>query len=258
MPERWGFHILSGASVAELCIATEHGVACIRDAVLMEPVRLCGEHKVQLALLVVPEILMGALRQAAAQRSIPEPVLELKDVFSARPVEALERLAGIHRPTVYFIANGNRVKIGYTTNLRSRIRTLALRESNILLLLDGGPELERALHDRFRDHRDHNTEWFDMAPDVVRFIAEHQSPALRIATADALHRRATEYYAARLTAGEVPKVREIKEDLSVGTDRAREVRTYLSTLTPLKTALRGGQGRAQEVRRILAARQVKA
>jgi hypothetical protein len=68
--------------------------------------------------------------------------------------------AGKHAPLVYFIRNGNRMKIGTTTELKRRIRTLALRAENVTLLIDGDQRRERAYHKQFAEHRIGNTEWF--------------------------------------------------------------------------------------------------
>lgn len=68
--------------------------------------------------------------------------------------------SGKHAPLVYFIRNGNRMKIGTTVELKRRIRTLALRPENVTLLVDGDQRRERAFHKQFAEHRIGNTEWF--------------------------------------------------------------------------------------------------
>jgi hypothetical protein len=68
--------------------------------------------------------------------------------------------AGKHAPLVYFIRNGNRMKIGTTTELKRRIRTLALRPENVAFLVDGGQRRKHEYHKQFADLRVGNTEWF--------------------------------------------------------------------------------------------------
>lgn len=68
--------------------------------------------------------------------------------------------AGKHTPLVYFIRNGNRMKIGTTTELKRRIRTLALRPENVALLVEGDQRREREYHKQFAEHRIGNSEWF--------------------------------------------------------------------------------------------------
>jgi hypothetical protein len=76
-----------------------------------------------------------------------------------------------HAPVVYFITNGTRVKIGTTVNLRKRVSTLCLRVDDIALVLHGGQDYERSLHERFAEHRTGDTEWFEIAPELAAFMA---------------------------------------------------------------------------------------
>lgn len=84
-----------------------------------------------------------------------------------------------HSPLVYFMRNGNRVKIGTTTHLKQRIRRLALRPENVVLLLDGGQHLERELHSRFDGQRVGNTEWFTYQDAIFDYITTENVRALR-------------------------------------------------------------------------------
>lgn len=80
--------------------------------------------------------------------------------------------SGKHAPLVYFIRNGNRIKIGTSTELKRRIRTLALRADNVALLLDGDRRLERQLHKQFADLRIGDTEWFAYEAPLTDYIAD--------------------------------------------------------------------------------------
>ena len=82
-----------------------------------------------------------------------------------------------HAPLVYFIRNGNRIKIGTSTELKRRIRTLALRAENIALLLDGDRRLEHQLHKKFADLRIGNTEWFAYEAPLTDYIADQNRRA---------------------------------------------------------------------------------
>ena len=90
---------------------------------------------------------------------------------------------GKHGPVVYFVQNGDRVKIGTTTNLRSRISALSLRPTDIVLLLGGGRPFEQALHKRFAALRVGNTEWFANTGPVAEFIVIEAARARAIAKA---------------------------------------------------------------------------
>lgn len=87
------------------------------------------------------------------------------------PIDAAAILGRQHAPVVYFITNGSRVKIGTTQNLRKRVSTLCLRVDDIALVLHGGQDYERSLHERFAEHRAGDTEWFELAGDLAAFVA---------------------------------------------------------------------------------------
>lgn len=113
---------------------------------------------------VIPELLGRELSLLQAVPTTPLPRPDAVDVGSL--------LKAPHEEVVYFIANGGRVKIGYSTNLRSRLSALSLRKNNVLAALAGGTELEQVLHAHFAEHRQGNTEWFELAPEIVRYISE--------------------------------------------------------------------------------------
>jgi hypothetical protein len=146
---------------------------------MLRPVALCEPHRIEVALGVVPAVLRDQLVVAQQLVTAPAPRLDLIATAGVAPVDAL--LGGVHDSVVYFLANGGRVKIGYTTNLRSRLGSLALRSDSLLLALHGGPELERALHVRFAAYRNGTTEWFELSPDVFRFISAPHPSATAVA-----------------------------------------------------------------------------
>jgi hypothetical protein len=80
---------------------------------------------------------------------------------------------GKHAPLVYFIRNGNRMKIGTTTDLKRRIRTLALREDNVALLVNGDHRREREYHKQFAALRVGNTEWFAHEGALADYVTDH-------------------------------------------------------------------------------------
>lgn len=77
-----------------------------------------------------------------------------------------------HAPLIYFLRNGNRIKIGTTTDLKRRIRNLALRPEHVVLLEPGGRDKEREFHNRFAKYRDGNTEWFRHTGDLGAYLRE--------------------------------------------------------------------------------------
>jgi hypothetical protein len=75
-----------------------------------------------------------------------------------------------HAPVVYFLRNGSRVKIGFSTDLGTRVKQLALRKTDLLMALHGGKNLELDLHTRFEAQRVGTTEWFELTGELVSYI----------------------------------------------------------------------------------------
>lgn len=146
------------------CSGTIDGLPCPRLAATSSPFPICQQHRVEIAMSVNREVLGNELSSLMAVPTTPLPRPDAVDVGSL--------LKGPHEEIVYFIANGGRVKIGFTKNLKSRLSALSLRRDNMLTALAGGPELEQALHAHFSEHRHGNTEWFELAPEIVRYITE--------------------------------------------------------------------------------------
>lgn len=151
------------------CIVRVADLPCPGPVTLTEPAPLCDEHKIQVAAAVVPELLTSALREARAvgSRMLAPDVAHMVASVQAAGMPTTDP----HGALVYFMANGGRVKIGYTKSLFNRISALSLRDDAVLLLLQGGPELERALHAKFSAYRVADSEWFELAPEIVHFIA---------------------------------------------------------------------------------------
>lgn len=156
------------------CSAT----ACRAVSVTGATIRLCANHKDEVTMMLAQEVArtdlknLGRLAEEGATRW-REPVIP---VYCGPEVQTTEAAIvrdvngpGRHDPVVYFLRNGERVKIGYTVNLYDRVTSLSLRRSDILLLLDGGRALESAMHRRFHDYRIRG-EWFELAGELRSFI----------------------------------------------------------------------------------------
>lgn len=77
----------------------------------------------------------------------------------------------VHDPLVYFIRNGARIKIGWTTNLKGRLSALSLPADAAVLTVPGGPQTEKEMHALFANLRVGRTEWFEITPELEAFIA---------------------------------------------------------------------------------------
>ncbi|MEU3346397.1 GIY-YIG nuclease family protein [Streptomyces sp. NPDC006700] len=79
-------------------------------------------------------------------------------------------LPAAHPYVVYFIRNGNRVKIGTTKSLAARLNQFGLSRSQVAVVVEGDYVLEDALHVQFSEYRVDETEWFRLVPSLLAFI----------------------------------------------------------------------------------------
>lgn len=151
---------------------------CRTASVTGAKIRLCPDHKDEITMVLAHDIArtdllhLATLQEQGVSRWKPPaiPVYEGPEVASTDAAIVREvPHSGRHEPIVYFLLNGDRVKIGYTTNLAARITSLSLRQENVILALDGGRELEARLHRRFHRHRIRGTEWFNFAEEIKEF-----------------------------------------------------------------------------------------
>lgn len=78
---------------------------------------------------------------------------------------------------VYFILNNDKVKIGYTKNVKRRLKQLQTANGDNLILLgyiEGDKEVEHQLHQKFDTYRiRENGEWFIASEAIINFINEN-------------------------------------------------------------------------------------
>jgi hypothetical protein len=117
--------------------------------------------------------ILAAPESAEAPKAPPrQPPAVPAGPTGSRVEDARAILGRPHGPVVYFLSNGNRVKIGTSQNLKRRIDTLCLRPDDLLFALHGDQRLERTLHQRFAVQRVADTEWFDISGELAEYIAE--------------------------------------------------------------------------------------
>lgn len=164
--------------------AQKEAVACAvsqatpcREALFMEhPVPLCKQHAIQVSLHVTDALYAYALTGEGRSFTDDDRADDL--IRAATVTDAAVWTKPSHPAVVYFLALGDRVKIGTSTNLRGRVSALALRKNNAVLLLDGGYDLEKALHFAFARHRLGDSEWFVLDEDITDFIKSKTKAAL--------------------------------------------------------------------------------
>jgi hypothetical protein len=151
----------------------------------------------------VPPLILGHLLHFAAMGSAErskEPSREVKPASRGRVFLEPVPLVGVtgmrisygeiarskHSPVVYFVRNGDRVKIGTTQCVTERVSNLSLTPEDILLILHGGRAFERDMHELFAEDRIGTTEWFVLSPALMSFIRArggqdiHQSPVATV------------------------------------------------------------------------------
>jgi hypothetical protein len=158
---------------------------CRIASVTGQRIRLCPDHRDEVTMVLAQDIArtdlkhLVDLQEQGASRWKPReiPVYTGPEVgpTEAAIVRAVPQ-AGRHDPIVYFLKNGERVKIGTTTHLAARMTSLSLRQSDVILALDGGRVLEEQLHRRFHEHRIGRTEWFNFSDEIKSFVNARRRP----------------------------------------------------------------------------------
>jgi len=111
-----------------------------------------------------------------------EPDVDILSVF--RACDELARQIAPHegrQPVVYYLRFADRIKIGTTICLPSRLADVPHDE--VLATEPGGAELEEERKMQFAEHRV-TGEWFRMAPALMRHIEKLRSPSFARATPD--------------------------------------------------------------------------
>lgn len=68
-------------------------------------------------------------------------------------VREAERADRERRAVVYYLDLGDRIKIGFTTNLPERVAALRLDQDVVMATEPGGRDVERRRHEQFADER---------------------------------------------------------------------------------------------------------
>lgn len=105
---------------------------------------------------------------------------KLNDESTELPINKLDpyvpKIKSFIQGKVYFAQAGDKglIKIGYSTNHIDRIKTLTTgvpEQINIIAVMRGTQKKEKQLHKQF-GHLRRRGEWFEPAPELLRFIDE--------------------------------------------------------------------------------------
>lgn len=114
--------------------------------------------------------------QARADRAARKAVPASPAPWAGRPIPEERILPPDRVSLVYYAQVGDRVKIGFTTNLVERMS--AIVPEKLLAVEHGGPKLERARHKQFAALRTQR-EWFRFEPPLTEHVANLMSTSRR-------------------------------------------------------------------------------
>lgn len=116
-----------------------------------------------------------------------DPEVETREEYRARINAELEKmrphdpfydLPGMGRPLVYYLSFADRIKIGFSTDLRGR--STAIPHDEVLGYEEPGSyQLESRRHKQFSHLRVDmlkQREWFYRAPELIEHINQHRPP----------------------------------------------------------------------------------
>lgn len=138
---------------------------CTDQPFIQHPLLLCRQHALMVSLNVTDVLHANALAGTQSAGLDIERVSVASDRVWAKQS---------HDSIVYFMVNGDRVKIGVSTNVSARTSALCLRKENAALLLRGGYDLEDALHQHFDSDRIGQTEWFVLSRRIQDYITRRR------------------------------------------------------------------------------------
>jgi hypothetical protein len=165
------------STVIERCTAQlKNGEFCDVRSMIDVPFPICRRHAEQLILHLTGETIEGrALRLLVQEQTRSD---EAKAEFAS--AEAVRDRRHTEQSLVYYVRIGDRVKIGYTTNMRARLPGLRIDETAILATEPGGRELEAQRHEEFHAERIGRREDFNpsrrLLAHIERVVEENGPP----------------------------------------------------------------------------------
>lgn len=132
------------------------------------PVALCGKHLIEAHLYVEDRKRLHLDAQEA----------ELAVAAGVRRFPKSAARAQVGQSYVYFLRLGDRIKIGYTTNLKERLKNLPHEE--VLCVIPGTMDDERRYLEQWSCERTAG-EWFRASTGLLEFVAQMQEHPDRVA-----------------------------------------------------------------------------
>lgn len=145
------------------CVAvSDHGKACEKDSYRTAPFPLCFDHAFLVYMSMHGEVTRN-LRIIHERMEVVEKGPSLEALAMQRAYDA--------QSVVYYIRIGDYIKIGFTTNMTERIKSLRVDATDIMATEPGGRAKERERHEQFADIRRGRKENFERTPELLTHIA---------------------------------------------------------------------------------------
>lgn len=149
----------------------------VTERSLREKARQIGAYrKVGREVFFLPEDLLFLMMAAKPGASVEDIRSWFAEDDEERADEAVAQAGGQPTGLVYFLECDDRVKIGYTTNLKERLknfRTTLIDDFEVILTVPGTTALERHFHQRFDAYRIKG-EWFSLSDEIRDFVSRRQ------------------------------------------------------------------------------------
>lgn len=147
------------------------GVECVIPDCRSEPIRdfngenlhICINHAIAIAAYIQEVTEKPLVSESVGQRQMGRYFAKQRQV---------ERAASRRQEAgwVYYLLVGDRIKIGYTQDVKQRLRAYP-PNSPLLAVHPGTRETEQAMHERFAQYRQAGREWFRDAAELRDHIA---------------------------------------------------------------------------------------
>lgn len=138
----------------------DSGAFCDKPSLPDAPFPICIKHA---------SLLLRYLNSAMPTGTEDRILLAARD-FDFRP-EVPRKSATAGTELVYYLRVGDKVKIGYTSDLRQRMNSYP-PDSELLAVEPGDLLLERARHAQFARHLRIGREWFEPASEIMAHVAK--------------------------------------------------------------------------------------
>jgi hypothetical protein len=153
------------ATIQRCTAQRRNGSFCDDPAADFMPFPICAKHALRVAVAVSE---LAADRRRDSLFMLVKGMEEIQD--GRKRATRIAKAQGQTEGLVYYVRLGNHIKIGYTRDIKARLRSYG--PTAVLLASEpdpGGVEHER--HRQFAEHLAAGNEWFRPAPELMEHIS---------------------------------------------------------------------------------------